>query len=373
MSINIRVTKRLSFLTGVAAVFLLLGWIIGGMVSWLPIANSQDSTVADIAPRTEDEQRVINVYKKARNSVVFISTKTLTQDYFGLKNDEGTGSGVVIDGEKGIVLTNFHVIGGANKIEVMLENEGVYEAQLVGLDPQDDLAVLKIIKPPKGLQGLDFGDSSKLEVGQRVVAIGNPFGLSRSLTVGTISSLGRALRSPTGALMQGLIQTDAAINPGNSGGPLLDTAGRIIGVNTAILSRSGDSAGIGFAVASNEIKRVLPELIATGRVLRPDLGWILVDTDQGPMVHRILPGGAAESGNINPILRRIERVFVMGYVTDIARADLVYSINDERVYSKDDVEDLINSLKVGEPVTVELRRGGIRGTSRIVKLIPKLQ
>lgn len=344
----------------------------------LSINYKHDSTAfagasEELAPRSEDEQRIIDVYRSQNETVAFITTRTVSLDLFGIQSQEGTGSGVVVDSKRAIIVTNFHVIKEADHIEVSLANGAVYEAKLLGLDPENDIAVLKVVNPPSDLKAASFGDSSKLEVGQRVVAIGNPYGLNRTLTTGIISSLNRSIRSPTKHLMKGLIQTDAAINPGNSGGPLLDTAGRLIGINSAILSHSGDSAGIGFAIPVNYLKRELPELIATGRVLRPEMGWVLVDTDQGPMVDRVLADSPAATAGVQPILRRVEGSFITGYVSDISRADLVYKVNGVRVINKDQIEDIISANQNPEGLEFELRRGGVQGRPRMVKIKPVLQ
>lgn len=341
------------------------------------VARAGSSDISDRAPRSEEESEIISVYKATNEAVVFITTITLTVDpmdiFFEVQPREGTGSGIVVDGQKGIILTNLHVIQDAHRIEIALSDGMSYKARLVGFDEESDLAVLQLHSPPKGLVSVKFGDSSKLEVGQRVLAIGNPFGLNRSLTVGIISSLDRIVKSPKGRLMRGLIQTDASINPGNSGGPLLDMAGRLIGINSAILSQSGDSAGIGFAVPINQIKRVLPELIATGKVLRPKLGWLLVDTTQGPMVRAVQPGGPADTAGVQPIERRVEDVFVQKFIRDIDRADLVYKVNGMRVTSKDEVEDLISQSQSGSEIAFVMRRGGIDGREREIKIKPVLQ
>lgn len=331
----------------------------------------------EIAPRSPEEDRYITVYRETNESVVFITTTTNTIDPFEVvprvRPEEGTGSGIVVDGPKGIILTNYHVIQSADKIQITLGNGRSYAARLVGLDPADDLAVLQIRNPPEELKAIPFANSSKLEVGQKVLAIGNPFGLNRTLTVGIVSSLNRTIKSPTGRLMKGLIQTDAAINPGNSGGALLDMAGRLIGVNSAILSQSGDSAGIGFAVPINLIRKVLPELVATGKVSRPELGWVLVDTSQGPMVYRVFPETPAAQAGIQPILRRVDSVFVQGFVRDFERADLIYSINGKRVASKEEVEDFVESSTAREPVVIVLKRGGSAGPEREVRLKPEFR
>jgi S1-C subfamily serine protease len=173
--------------------------------------------------------------------------------------------------------------------------------------------------------------------------------------------------------MRGLIQTDAAINPGNSGGPLLDMDGRVVGINTAILSQSGDSAGIGFAVPINQIRRVLPELIATGKVLRPKIGWILIDTDQGPMVRRVLPGGPAQQAGVEPLERMVDNVFMRGFVSDPERADLILAVNGVKVTSREQVEDRVEDATPGEPLRFTVRRGGLRGREREVTITPVLR
>ena len=327
-----------------------------------------------VARRTEDEERAIQVYKVANEAVVFISTITLTVDPFDVfleaQPKEGSGSGIIVDGKRGIIITNLHVIQDAHQIEIMLANGKNYSARLMGYDREYDIAVLQLHKPPDTLVNLEFADSSKLEIGQRALAIGNPFGLSRTLTTGIISSLDRTVRNPSGTLMKGLVQTDAAINPGNSGGPLLDADGRLIGMNSAILSQSGDSAGIGFAVPINQIKRILPELIATGKVLRPDLGWILADTTHGPMVRRLAEGGAADKAGLQPIERKVDNVFVKGYVRDFERADLVSKVNGQPVQNKDQVEDIISQAGAGSAITLGVRRGGSTGPEREVSLKP---
>jgi S1-C subfamily serine protease len=327
--------------------------------------------------RSEEEEKTINVYKKTNDAVVFITTITLSVDPFDffleLQPREGTGSGVIIDSAKGIILTNLHVIGEAHKIEITLSNGHNYKAKLLGFDNETDIAVLQLHSFPKDIKSIPLGDSSKLEVGQRILAIGNPFGLNRTLTSGIVSSLERTVKNPSGSLMKGLIQTDAAINPGNSGGPLLDNEGRLIGINTAILSQSGDSAGISFAVPINTIKRILPELIATGKVLRPSFGWILVDTNQGPFVLRIQPGGPAAEAGIEPIERKVKDMFLMGYVRSFETADLIVKVNGKKVTTKDDVETLITAAPSQQPVSLVLRKGGLDGNEREVTVYPVLK
>ncbi len=368
--------KNSNLFVSLTAVILSLTMFLGALL-WNKDSVKAASESTRNVPRTEGEEQTISVYKKTNESVVFITTTTLTADPFDFfmeaKQRQGTGSGVIVDAHRGIILTNLHVISSADKIEITLADGLNYKARLLGFDPESDIAVLQLIEPPKYLTEITFGDSSKLDVGQRVLAIGNPFGLNRTLTQGIISSLDRAVRSPTGALLKGLIQTDASINPGNSGGPLLDYGGNLIGLNTAILSQSGDSAGIGFSVPINQIKRVLPELIATGKVLRPKIGWVLVDTNQGPMVLRVLDGSPALEAGIQPIERRVKDVFLQGYVRDISRADIVTKVNGKTVRDKDEVEDEISKSQGTTDIMLTLRRGGIKGTERMVKVTPVLQ
>lgn len=342
-------------------------------------ASPMGSAPAGAASRTPDEQRTIDVYKRANQAVVFITTRSYVVDPFAffdeIKPQEGSGTGTIIDVERGIVITNLHVIEGAlesgGSVEIMLANGHNTKAKLLGFDPESDIAAFKIADVPKGLVGISYGDSATLEVGQRVLAIGNPFGLYRSLTAGIISSLDRSMKTPRGAVLKDLIQTDAAINPGNSGGPLLDADGRLIGINTAILSQSGDSAGVGFAVPINSIRRIVTELVATGKVRRPRLGWQLVDTDQGPMVLRIMAEGVADRSGIRPIEQIvIAKGGMRGYRRDIEGGDLIYKVDGERVRNRDEVEDAIRKTGRSQTIRITLRTGGIYGKEREVTVVP---
>ena len=353
-------------------------FIFGALTTWYFLTGEPARANVDgtLATRTDEEERTIRVYKKASEAVVFITTMSMQSDpndfFMEVQPREGAGSGMVIDGEKGIIITNLHVIQDAQKIEISLADGKSYNAKLLGFDREYDIAVLRLTNPPKGLAWLDFADSSKVEVGQRVLAIGNPFGLGRTLTTGIVSSLDRTVKSPTGTTMKGLVQTDAAINPGNSGGPLLDADGRVIGINTAILSQSGDSAGIGFAVPINQIRRILPELITTGKVLRPKIGWMLADTNQGPMVRRVLPGAPADQAGLQPIERKVDQGFVRGVVRDFDRADLILKVNGKKISSADEVDEAVQSSE-GKPIVFTVRRGGADGKERDVTVVPVLR
>lgn len=330
--------------------------------------NEKDSRAETIynAYRSESENRIIDIYKKTNSSVVFISTVTLTIDPFDffrdIKPQEGSGSGIIVDAKQGIIVTNLHVIQNAHKISIQIANHKKLSAKLLGYDDEYDLAVLQLNDIPNDIQAIRFGNSANLEIGQQVLAIGNPFGLDRTLTTGIVSSLNRTVRNPAGSLMNDLIQTDASINPGNSGGPLIDMSGRLIGINTAILSQSGDSAGIGFAVPINKIKRVLPELIKNGKVLKPYFGWVLVDTTQGPMVRRVMPNSPASEAGVVAVERLVSNVFVKGYVREFSRADVILSCNGKPVRSVEEILDIVSANRTLQKFNFTVKT---QGTGRV--------
>lgn len=330
--------------------------------SYLKGFSTNAQTMDSSTYRTPLEERVIDIYKDAKDAVVFISTVTLTVDPFDyfrdIKPQEGSGSGIIVDAKQGIIVTNLHVIQNAHKISIQVSNNKNLEAKLLGYDQEYDLAVLQLKEVPKNISALRFGDSSNLNVGQQVLAIGNPFGLDRTLTTGIVSSLHRTVRSPTGSLMDDLIQTDASINPGNSGGPLIDLSGRLIGINTAILSQSGDSAGIGFSVPINQIKRILPQLIKNGKVLKPYFGWVLVDTTAGPMVRRVMPNSPASKSGINAIERLVSNVFVKGYVRDFTNADIILKCDSKSVTKVEEILDIVNEDKTKTDYIFLLKSAG---------------
>ncbi len=315
---------------------------------------------------TAEERVNVAVYESANRSVVNINTRTVQTNrlLFLEVPSEGEGSGTVID-RQGHVLTNFHVIDGAREMQVTLFNGKTYEARLVGQDPATDVAVLKIEAPAELLHPVPFGDSTRLRVGQRVFAIGNPFGLERTLTTGIISSLNRSLPARrSGRTIKSIIQIDAAINPGNSGGPLIDTRGRMIGMNTAIASKTGESAGVGFAIPIGTVARVVPQLIAQGRVVRPDLGIARVyQTEHGLLIARLLPdGAAARAGLKGPQIvrqRRRQGPFVYEYETiDRSAADLIVGVDGKRVKTAEDLLEAIDSKSPGDRVVITVVRDG---------------
>ena len=308
----------------------------------------------------------IGVYERANKGVVNIRTKSIQSSAFFFMDviAEGEGSGSVID-RQGHILTNYHVVENAQAISVTLFDGMAYDAQLVGADPPSDIAVLKIDAPSDKLFPVVFGDSTDLKVGQRVFAIGNPFGLERTLTTGIISSLNRSLPNPrTKRTLKQMIQIDAAINPGNSGGPLLDSHGLMIGMNTAIASRTGESAGVGFAIPVNTIARVVPQLIRTGRVIRADAGILQVlETEQGVLLAVLKPGGAAERAGLQGfrIVKRTRRQGPLVFESttiDRSTADLVIAIDGKPVKTVDDMLSILDTKRPGETAIFRIIRQG---------------
>lgn len=328
-------------------------------------AVAQDSGLAATTapPLTSEEQNNIRVYEAVNQSVVHITTQSLQNESLLLfeTTTEGSGSGSVIDRE-GHILTNYHVIAGARQIQATLHDGQSYTAKLVGQDPVNDIAVLQIDAPVERLQPITWGDSAQLRIGQKIFAIGNPFGLERTLTVGIISSLNRTLPSRNGRTMKSIIQIDAALNQGNSGGPLLNSAGQFVGMNTAIASQSGENTGVGFSIPANTMKRVVPELIQSGRVTRPDIGITRVyQTDRGLMIARMTPGGPAEQAGLQGfrLLRRQNRrgPFVFDETRiDQSQADLIVAVDQQKIVTVDEFLTLIERKNPGEQVIITVIR-----------------
>ena len=307
---------------------------------------------------TEDETNSTEIFSKASPSVVYVTNTALRRNMFSRNVQEiprGAGSGFVWD-KNGLIVTNFHVIAGAHRLIVTLDNQEEFDAEVIGVAPEKDLAVLRIENPPEDLPSLPLGDSSELSVGRKVLAIGNPFGLDTTLTTGIVSALGREIQAPSGRTIRGVIQTDAAINPGNSGGPLLNSLGQLVGVNTAIYSPSGASAGIGFAIPVNTVKDVVPQLISYGRILHPIIGvelasdsWIRrYRIDGVPIVH-VYPGlPAAEAGLTGA--RRVSR-------REVELGDVITHVDDVRVHNRDDYLTALEQHKPGDQVSIRTRRG----------------
>ncbi len=310
------------------------------------------------SPRIEDERNTIAVFANTANSCVFVTQRQLVVDYFaGRARDvaAGSGSGWVWDRE-GHVVTNFHVIANAQKLTVTLQNQKTFPATVVGSEPRKDIAVLKIEAPPQDLTPIQrYAGRWPLEVGQKVIAIGNPFGLDHTLTTGIISALGREVDGIGGVTIRDMIQTDAAINPGNSGGPLLDSSGRLIGMNTMIFSRSGASAGIGFAVSAQTIGRIVPQLIKSGRVEQVGLG-IEIDPQRrlerhlglrGMIVIAAIPDSPAAKAGVRGLEQN---------TTGLRLGDVVIAIDGKEVKDYDDLYNLLDGRRAGEKAKVTLLR-----------------
>jgi len=302
----------------------------------------------------------ISVFKKSSPSVVHITTLDVQRDFFSLDVQQvprGTGTGFIWD-ERGHIVTNYHVIQGGDAARVTLADQSSYAARLVGAFPDRDLAVLRIEAPREKLVPIAIGSSRELQVGQGVYAIGNPFGLDQTLTRGIVSALNREIESVNRRAIRGVIQTDAAINPGNSGGPLLDSAGRLIGVNTQIYSPSGASAGIGFAIPVDEVNRVVPRLIKDGRYIRPAIG---VTSGSAQLQQALrLPKGVAIAGvgARSPAAEAGLQPFTRARDGRIVHGDVITAINDEAIADLDDMLALLERRQVGERVTLTLWNNG---------------
>ena len=313
-----------------------------------------------------DEQNNIEVYKALAPGVAFINTTSYQQDFWGnVQEGKGNGSGSVIN-PNGDILTNYHVIEGAQKLSVSFGGDKTYPAKVIGGDPDTDLAVIRIENPPSGLTVVPLGDSDKLVVGQKVLAIGNPFGLDRTLTTGVISGLQRPIRAVNGRPIDAAIQTDASINPGNSGGPLLDKYGKMIGINSQILSPQGGSVGVGFAVPVNIAKRVVPQLIQFGEVRRPKLGASTMSVasllDQGArlpvesglLIRSVTQGSPAAASGLKGLSQANDGSILLG--------DIIESIDGEKLTTNDDLYRLLDKKQIGDTIQIEVFRGGKRVT-----------
>jgi S1-C subfamily serine protease len=328
-----------------------------GSASISPPASITDPSLAT------DEQNNIEVYKATAPGVVYIQSTTTVRDFFGMfsRPVEGAGSGSIID-EQGDILTNYHVIADAEKLTVSFGSGKNYPAKVVGRDPDTDLAVIKLLETPKeALTIVPMGDSDKLIVGQKVLAIGNPFGLDRTLTTGVISGLQRPIRALNGRQIEGAIQTDASINPGNSGGPLLDSHGRMIGINSQIESPSGASAGVGFAIPINIAKRVVPELVKNGEVRRPKLGvttraveslsnQVRLPVSSGALIINVVPDSGAARAGLRGIVQTEDG--------DVEIGDIIVGLDGQKVSNNDDLYRALDKHQVGDTVNVEIYRDG---------------
>lgn len=332
-------------------------------------STPESFNTTDYAELTLDEHQNITVYEKCNEAVVNINTQIMGVNWFlePVVENGGSGSGSIID-KRGYVVTNVHVVSGASKIYISLSDGSQYEGHVVGLDTASDIAVLKFTPPADiELKTIEFGDSAKLKVGQKVIAIGNPFGLERTMTTGIVSGLGRPIQNSTNTIIRDMIQTDTAINPGNSGGPLLDTSGRMVGINTMIYSSSGNSAGVGFAVPASTAKRVVSDLLQYGTVQRGIIQAELVqmntsianyaklDINTGVLVSQTIRGGNAEKAKIKGGTEAVRygarnpRMIYLG-------GDIIVAINGIKVATLADYLSLLESKRPGETVTVTVHR-----------------
>jgi len=315
---------------------------------------------------TEDEKNNISVYEKVADGVVNVTSTAIQMDFFfNAFPTQGSGSGSIID-TKGHILTNHHVVADAQKLEVTLADGSKWPAKMVGLDPDNDLAVIKIDAPKEKLKVISMGDSKNLRIGQKVLAIGNPFGLQRTLTTGIISSLGRTIRSEVGTLIEDVIQTDAAINPGNSGGPLLNSDGEIVGINSAIISPTGGSVGIGFAIPANTAKRVVPELLSKGYVTYPWIGATIqslipeiakygkLKVERGAMIAEVVKGGPAEKAGLKGGNQKIQ----VGNMIVFVGGDIVVKADQKEVKTNDELIHYIRDKKPGDAILLKVYRKG---------------
>ncbi len=338
-------------------------------LTWLCLCTATIAEPRDVeylSFATEDETNTMEIFQKASPAVVYVTNTALRRGLFSLDVMEiprGSGTGFVWD-KNGLVVTNFHVISGAQKVTVTLQDRSEHRAEVIGVAPEKDLAVLRVKDPPADLVTLPLGDSSELTVGRKVLAIGNPFGLDTTLTTGIVSALGREIRAARNRKIRGVIQTDAAINPGNSGGPLLNSLGQLVGVNTAIYSPSGASAGIGFAIPVNTVKDVVPQLISYGRILRPIIGvelasdrWVRRYGIEGLPIVQVFPGMPAADAGMSGAYRNAQGDIVLG--------DIITHIDGKAIRTQDDYFNAVEAREPGDKVRIETLRDEETRTYRV--------
>ncbi len=325
------------------------------------VTDSRQLNFADADDLLPEERTNIAVYQRCNRSVVNISTSSRMDSFLTVSMKKGTGSGSVLD-QSGTILTNQHVIDGAKEITVSLSNSSSYSAVLIGEDPDTDIAILHIKAPAEQLEPIAWGDSQNLKVGQRIYAIGNPFGLERTMSAGMISSLNRQIPSREGRMMRSLIQVDMSLNQGNSGGPLLNTRGELIGMNAAIMSSDGDSAGVGFAIPSSTIQRVVSKLVKYGRVVRPTIGITRVyEKEQGLLIVIVARGGPADVAGLKGFslvtkprvgLHRPEPSI------DTSSADLIQAIDGTPVKTAEELLEILENKNPADTVVLDIIRHG---------------
>jgi S1-C subfamily serine protease len=341
-------------------------WAVSHAAAQVPrpaVASStaEPRAVVPRGPLGADERNTIDVFETVSHSVVYITTVQYVRNFFSpnvMRVPQGTGSGFVWD-ERGHVVTNFHVIRGAQEALVRLGDQRSFQARLVGASPEHDIAVLQIDVPSDLPAPIPVGSSGELRVGQSVLAIGNPFGLDHTLTTGIVSALNRTVDNESGGVIDNVIQTDAAINPGNSGGPLIDSAGRLIGINTMIYSPSGAYAGIGFAVPVDTINRVVPRIISYGRYVRPTLGI----TARDDWSERLLEGNAEgvlvlDVAAGSPAARAGLRATEMSTTGRVRLGDVIEAVDGRPTKDFATLVNILDAREFGERITLRVRRGG---------------
>jgi S1-C subfamily serine protease len=366
---------RESALTKVLALLLLV--VAGALVFTVYQQRKQTEKIVNYEPKPiaqrpddklgADEQATIDVFEKFSRSVVNVTSLASRRNLMTLDVTEiprGTGSGFVWD-QQGHIVTNAHVVEGGDRASVTLNDGSTYAATIVGRAPDKDIAVLRIDAPAQKLLPLPVGQSTGLKVGMKVLAIGNPFGLDQTLTTGVISGLGREIKSMSGRPITDMIQTDASINPGNSGGPLLDSSGRLIGINTAIFSPSGASAGIGFAVPVDTVNAIVPQLLKHGKIVRPGLGISIANDAHaaqggidGVVIMQVVPGGAADKAGLQG---------ATSVVGGIVPGDVIVGIDNAVIHKQNDLFKALDAHKVGDVVDVHVENKQT-GKRRAVKV-----
>ena len=349
--------NKIAYLILLGIVLMAVLYFFDGENGRRPKVESPPRTIEPRGELADFEKATIAIFEQTAPSVVYIFTENAVTGFFGTRQiRQGAGSGFLWD-DRGHVVTNFHVVQGAQRIQVRLDSGEAIEATYVGGSQDYDLAVVRLRNMPPNLLPIPVGVSADLKVGQSVFAIGNPFGLSRTLTTGVISAMDRRLPTATGREVVGVIQTDAAINPGNSGGPLIDSAGRLIGVNTAIISESGSSAGIGFAVPVDVVNQVVPILISKGKVPRPGIGIAVLNEEAtaslgavGVVIDRVYPGSSAEESG----LRGIDYM-------NRTLGDVIIGVDGKEVTNIVEFVRIMQGLEIGQTVILKVQRGdGVR-------------
>ncbi len=369
-----RVQKRQSLLVGILVGLTVGYFVVGQLRAYLETRNAGPRAITPRGDLAEDEKSSIELFANASPSVVYVQSVRLVERRRGLFSrevfevPEGTGTGFIWD-DLGHIVTNFHVVEPGlqrnAELKVILADRSSWDARVVGVEPDRDLAVLKIDAPGARLRPIPVGTSANLQVGQKVYAIGNPFGFDQTLTTGIVSATGRTITARNGRTIEGVIQTDAAINPGNSGGPLLDSAGRLIGVNTMIYSPSGASVGIGFAVPVDIVNEIVPQLIRHGRVVRPLLGIEIVDAGiarqlgvtRGVLVGAVSEGSGAEQAGLEGPYRLGDGSIVLG--------DVIVAIDDREIKDYNDLRQVLDSKRAGDVVTLTVVRNGRTRTAKV--------